>query len=766
MMTDPTEMFRGAMRAAGIDPPHVIEADGQLHRFSTNGTGSDKAGWYVLHVDSNPAGSFGCWRRGIREKWHARRISEMTPNEQKAYQHRIRKAKQQAAAEFERNHTEARARAKEIWAKSKLATDANPYLQAKGVKAHRIRTDGTRLIVPVRDANSKLRGLHFIGSDGDKKFLKGTRKSGCYHLIGKPTTTLCIAEGYATGASIFEATGHLVAVAFDAGNLKPVAEALRCKYPDMSLVICADNDRWTKGNPGVTKATEAARAVDGAKVAIPHFRNVSDRPTDFNDLMRLEGLKAVRAQVARASKTKRKPGTAASAIQRLAALPTVDYDRVRKAEAKRLEVRVTTLDKQVAEQRKAASDAGSGNAVSFSEPKPWSKSVDGALLLDALADAFSRYLVLPTGAADALALWTVHTHVYSAFEYTPRLNVTGPVMQCGKTLLLDVLQTLVASGLRAENLSTAVLFRLIDARKPALLIDEYDSFLRGNEELRGALNAGQKRGGQVLRCAGDDHEVRGFNVFAPVALAGIGPLPGTLADRSIIIRMERAKRGEVQARFDSRKTDREQKLKRKLMRWAQDNRRLLEVCDPEMPGLFNRRADTWRPLFAIAEVAGGSWPQRVRTANKVLEKKTDENESAGVLLLADIRRIFKQSKQDTLSSNGLVERLQQMEERPWPEFKCGKPITPRQMADLLRPFDIGPRTQRDGIETFKGYKRSQFKSAFSRYLDVPGARSRRASSSDGSIRSKKHKKRNVTDRKRAKSAKRRKRDRVTDQGGG
>ena len=752
MMTDSTEMFRGAMRAAGIDPPHVIEADGQLHRFSTNGAGSDKAGWYVLHVDSNPAGSFGCWRRGIKHKWCARRVSEMTPNEREEYQHRIRNANQQARAKFEPKPAQARARAKGIWAKAKPATDENPYLQAKGVKAHRIHTDGKRLIVPVRNADNKLRGLQFIAPDGDKKNLSGTRKTGCYHLIGRPKTTLCIAEGYATGASIFEATGHPVAIAFDTDNLKPVAEALHRKYPHVSLVICADDDQWTKGNPGVTKATEAARVVDGAKVAIPHFKNTSDRPTDFNDLMRLEGLKAVRKQLARARTPKPKPEIAASTIKRLAALSSIDYDRVREAEAKQLSVRLSTLDTLVEQHRKSVSDASSGQAVSFSEPKPWSKPVDGTLLLDALADTFSRYLVLPTGAADALALWTVHTHVYSAFEYTPRLNVTGPVKQCGKTLLMDVLQTLVASGLRAENLSTAVLFRLVDAKKPTLLIDEYDSFLRGNEELRGALNAGQKRGGQVLRCAGDDHEVRGFNVFAPVALAGIGPLPGTLADRSIIIRMERAKRGEVQARFDSRITDREQKIKRKLMRWVQDNRHLLEACDPEMPGLYNRRADTWRPLFAIAEVAGGSWPQRVRAANKALENKTDENESAGVMLLADIRRIFKKSKQDTLSSIYLVERLQQMEERPWPEFKCNKPITMRQVADLLRPFDIGPRTQREGDETFKGYTRHQFKRAFSRYLNVPGTRSRRASSSDDSIRSKKRKKARMTKGKRNKQA--------------
>ncbi|MBA2408337.1 MAG: DUF3631 domain-containing protein [Gammaproteobacteria bacterium] len=210
-----------------------------------------------------------------------------------------------------------------------------------------------------------------------------------------------------------------------------------------------------------------------------------------------------------------------------------------------------------------------------------------------MAETFSRNVVLPDGAADALALWTVHTHVYTAFEYTPRLNVNGPDKNCGKTLLLDVLKTLIAKGLRTENVSTAVLFRLTDSDTPSLLIDECDSFLRDNEELRGALNAGQKRGGVFLRCEGDSNKVRAFKTFAPVALAGIGSLPGTLADRSIIIHMQRAKPGEVRERFDSRKTAREKTLKQKLIRWAQDNRQQLEACDPETPGLYNRKADTW-----------------------------------------------------------------------------------------------------------------------------------------------------------------------------
>ncbi|MBA2408339.1 MAG: hypothetical protein H0V62_00665 [Gammaproteobacteria bacterium] len=184
-----------------------------------------------------------------------------------------------------------------------------------------------------------------------------------------------------------------------------------------------------------------------------------------------------------------------------------------------------------------------GAAVLFDALEPWPDPVDGAALLNAIANTLTRYLVLPAGAADALALWTAHTHVYDAFDHTPRLNITAPQKQCGKTLLLDVVQAVVAKGLRTENVSTAVLFRIIDKDAPTLLVDECDSFLRDNEELRGALNAGHRRGGRHLRCEGDKNEVRAFKTFAPVVPAGIGSLPGTLADRSIIIRMERAHAG-------------------------------------------------------------------------------------------------------------------------------------------------------------------------------------------------------------------------------
>jgi Protein of unknown function (DUF3631) len=251
--------------------------------------------------------------------------------------------------------------------------------------------------------------------------------------------------------------------------------------------------------------------------------------------------------------------------------------------------------------------------------------------------------------------------------------------------------------------------------------------------LRSLFNAGHRRGGQALRCEGDNHEVRGFRVYGPKVLSGIGPLPGTLHDRSIPIRLERAKPGEIQKRFDPRHTDREQELCRKLARWCADNRVLLESCDPALPeSAFNRLADNWRPLFAIAEIAGGEWPQRAAAAFEKLTNREDlEAQGMGVTLLADIQQVFAGMSPpppegesplpvERIFSKELVGLLCKMEERPWLEANRGKPITESWLARHLRRFTVHSKTLRIGEDRAKGYESKDFADAFNRYLFVPG----------------------------------------------
>ncbi|MGI8957336.1 MAG: DUF3631 domain-containing protein [Chthoniobacterales bacterium] len=341
----------------------------------------------------------------------------------------------------------------------------------------------------------------------------------------------------------------------------------------------------------------------------------------------------------------------------------------------------------------------------------------GADALYGIAEAFSRYVVLPKGAADVLALWCAHTHCFNAFLCSPRLNIQSPEKGCGKTTLRDVVAVFVPRPLLTENMTVAVLFRLVEAHAPTILADEYDAWLKDNEELRGLLNAGHRRGATVFRCEGQKNEVRGFAAHAPAVLCGIGGLPGTLHDRSIVTRLERAKSGELRERFDSRRTENEQVLCRKLARWTADNFARLESADPTLPtDVFNRLADNWRPLFAIAEIAGGNWPQRAGSAFADLTAKADmDAEGIGAMLLADIQDIWQRTEGDQISSADLVEALVEMEDRPWPEFNRGQPITKVKLSRMLKRFQIFSASKRDGAKTFKGYDRNSFTDAFARY---------------------------------------------------
>lgn len=271
-MTDPVQEFRQAAADHGLDLPGEIIADGVLHRFAPNG---DKAksnnGWYVLHLDTPAAGSFGCWKRQISQTWCNKGITELTEAERSAYKTKMDAMRQQREEEKERVQTECRTWCVDAWAKAKDATNDNPYLKLKGVHAYGLKSFKDTLLILVRDLAGTIHGMQFIRPDTTKKFKTGTNKTEHFFKIGNSKdNTIIICEGYATGASIHQATGHAVVVAFDCGNLLPVATAIRAKFPDMKIIVAADNDQATEGNPGLRMATEAVEVVGGL-LAVPEF---------------------------------------------------------------------------------------------------------------------------------------------------------------------------------------------------------------------------------------------------------------------------------------------------------------------------------------------------------------------------------------------------------------------------------------------------------------------------------------------------------------
>jgi hypothetical protein len=356
---------------------------------------------------------------------------------------------------------------------------------------------------------------------------------------------------------------------------------------------------------------------------------------------------------------------------------------------------------------------------------------DGAALLDEVAGFIRRYVVLTAEEADAVTLWLAHTHAIEAADASPYVSVTSPEKRSGKTRLLEVLDLLAARPWLTGRVTPAVLIRKIDRDRPTLLLDESDAAFKGNQEyaeaLRAVLNTGHRRGGVASLCvkSGGDFDLRDFATFCPKAIAGIGRLPDTVADRAIIISLKRRAPTEPIERFRRSLADAEAKpLRASLTAWVAAHLDELRELRPEIPhGLDDRAVDGWEALLAMAHAAGGDWPRRARVAALALSSgDAREDESSGVRLLADIRGIFEQKEVDRFSSVELCRSLNDLEESPWGDWK-GKILDPRGLARLLRPFTRadGERIKPDSVrladgKTPKGYLREWFTDAWGRYL--------------------------------------------------
>ncbi len=262
------------------------------------------------------------------------------------------------------------------------------------------------------------------------------------------------------------------------------------------------------------------------------------------------------------------------------------------------------------------------------------------------------------------------------------------------------------------------MFRSIEDDRPTLLIDEADSFLKDNEELRGILNGGHTKAAAYVKRnveVNGEHKPRRFSTWAPKAIATIRALADTLEDRSIVIQLQRKPKSTKVERLRRRDNEEFAALRRQAARWAADNFSKLTDPDPQIPDALNdRAADNWRPLIAIADLAGGMWPERARRAAYTLSGDTTDT-SPYVGLLADIRQAF--GDDEAMRSVDLVAALVKDPERPWAEWRRGKPLTQKQLGALLRPFGISSETVTiPGLNDAKGYKRVRFEAAWASYL--------------------------------------------------
>ncbi len=364
----------------------------------------------------------------------------------------------------------------------------------------------------------------------------------------------------------------------------------------------------------------------------------------------------------------------------------------------------------------------------------------GAELLDDVVDYVTRYCVFSCGEqADALALWVLHSYVADVFSTTPRLAITAATIECGKTRVLEAVEPLALGPRLAISVSGPYLFRSIGARPITLLLDEFENIWRDNsdhgQDLRAIVDAGHRKGATVgrIETSGNDHVPTDFEVFCPVALAGVGRLPDSVRSRSVVIRMRRRAPDETVEPYERDEAWAEaDPLRRRLGAWALRNRERLVGLRPVMPeGIVDRPADVWRPLLAIAQVVGGHWPVSVAAACVRLTRDQDAaGEDLATRLLDDVRVVF--DGDDTTDEKGdptvarveqilsvdLVNRLSAREDWPWGSLRTG-PLTPSGLAKRLADFDIRPKNLRIGDRVRKGYERTQIRrrlGAVSAYL--------------------------------------------------
>ena len=353
--------------------------------------------------------------------------------------------------------------------------------------------------------------------------------------------------------------------------------------------------------------------------------------------------------------------------------------------------------------------------VEAASPYELPEPVGGAVLLDDVVAYIRRYVVLSDEQAAALALWVLHTHAIEAAEATPYLSVGSPEKRSGKTRLLEVLSLLVRGPWFTGRVTAAVLVRRLAKETPTLLLDESDAAFSAEREyaatLRGILNAGYRRGGCASLCVGKGAEMdyRDFPVFGPKAIAGIGQLPDTVADRAIAITLKRRAPNEPVKRFRWRDAEEEaRELRDAAALWASGNTAALAEARPDLPPeLDDRAADVWEPLLAIADLVGGDWPRMARKAARVLSAgEWRDDDSGGVKLLTDIRDAFKND--DRLFTVVLLERLHALPESPW--FHNATTL-----AKALKPFGVKPKLVRVGEAVGRGYEAAAFEDAWGRY---------------------------------------------------
>lgn len=727
---NPALEYAETMQAFGLNIEQPID-DGKIHRVKcAHDNNTSRSGRYFFHNNGVPMGKYGCYHEhnenGLGLKWTSNTPDTRTAAEKVADRERVAQAQAERDAETLLEQANTAAKCNDLWATCTDATAANSYLIKKGIQPHGTKAQDDNLLIPIYDGIANLASIQTVHSDGQKKFEYGGKVTGCFYLFGESASnTLVICEGFATGASIAEATGYQVACAFNAGNLLPVAQRLKTIKSEMIIIVAGDNDA---SNVGQSKAQVAASTIS-AHLAVVDFSAIETSsstkpPTDFNDLHQLAGLEAVKAQIDEglARETLAVAIEAESnedLIKRLAAMSLLEYTQNCKLVSGKFGISKAELKKVVDEARKTIdTEQQSGGFALFANIEPYDDEVNGADVLNEVLEQLRTYVIADEETLHAAALWVAMTWLVDHATVLPIAIITAPERGCGKTTLLSTIGKMACKPVTASSISPAAMFRLIDGYKPTLLLDETDATLKDNEELRGIVNSGHtKDAAYVVRTVGDNHEPKVFSTWGAKLLCGIGRIPETIESRAIILKMRRRVRGESVSNLRHAPEEAFTRIQQRLARWAMDNATEFAELRPIMEGLTNRNADNYEPLLAIATLAGEEWVARITAAAHILTQFDDDHLSINEKLLADIRNAFTNKGVDKIKTVDLILELCRDEEEIWATYNRGNRLSSRQLSTRLTQHGIKSKDMRVDGSVCKGYELSQFTEAFARYLD-------------------------------------------------
>lgn len=412
--------------------------------------------------------------------------------------------------------------------------------------------------------------------------------------------------------------------------------------------------------------------------------------------------------------------SAKAIIDELAKLDELNYQMQKRAKAKILGLSVTDIDKIVKQARQELEVNEVVSIVADIEPHP--EPVNGDLLAGEICALINNHIACDDAIAVTVTLWLFFTWCIDASYIAPIAWINAPEKRCGKTQLATLMGRMSKKAITTTNITPAALFRCIDRFNPTLVIDEADTFMKENEDLRAIVNAGFSRDNPYIwRSVGDNHEPTPFNVFGAKVISGIGKLPATIVDRSISLTLRRAMKHEKKQRLRDLSKDTTDTIRAKLTRWTDDNLATVSAAKPQLPeSIYNREFDTWEILFQIADTIGGDWLERIKDACLNITGNEPAEPSINEQLLADIKAIFEKRQTDRLATTDLINCLTSDfgddEVMRWATHNNGKPMTDRQLAKRLKDFKINNKTLRIGGEVKKGYDLNDFKDAFSRYL--------------------------------------------------